>query len=383
MGGGDKEIMVSVRKMVATLLMPVLAVLAVLAVVSCAKPISVGVVVTQSGAQSSLGNDIRDGILLARDELAAGRGAKAPRFELVVRDDEGDPAKAFAIDEELLEAGARLVIGHATSGLTQAVLPLFDERRIPLVSPTASSRAFSGLDDYFFRLVSSNAQESRSLAAYARERMGRSRAVLVVDVSNQAYGGAWTADFVEAFRASGGSVSRLEFDSSAKPDLGVLLTRSSSALGAADCVVFVCAPTDLAFIAQALRRDGWSGAFLSSGWAKSPDTVRLGGSAVEGLVCSEMFDQANEEPAYAAFREKFIGRYGREPTGAAVQGYEALLFVHLALAADARDPLEGLKAVRAMDGLQGRLEFDEYGDAVRPSFFVRVEEGAFLPVPRS
>ncbi|GAB1482472.1 ABC transporter substrate-binding protein [Treponema sp.] len=348
---------------------------------SCSGNLLIGVSLTQSGEQSILGVDIRDGILLAAANLESKRKFFEPKLELVLKDDENSLALALSTDKKLLDLGVRAVLGHATSALSLEVLPLFNERNIALVSPTASSRALAGLDDCFFRLVSSNDHESAVLAEYAISEWQTKNVVSILDASNHVYGISYADDFESVFREKGlRAPQRLMFASSKDFDYQGFLSKSQEILAEADCILFICAPLDLASFAQSYRLQGGRARFLSSGWAKSSDTLRHGGIAVEGLVFSEMFDQESTAKAFLDFKKQFSARYGREPSGAAVQGYESLMYVQKALSSKSlfQSDISSFKNVRELEGLQGSIRFTPTGDALRPSSIVAIENGNFI-----
>ena len=86
----------------------------------CARnePFIVGFSGCLTGKFSDLGTSARDGVILAVERFNETGGLQGKRIELIIRDDRNDPVTALAADKELVENGARVIIGHMTSGIT-------------------------------------------------------------------------------------------------------------------------------------------------------------------------------------------------------------------------------------------------------------------------
>jgi len=120
------------------------------------KPVPIGFLCGLTGRLADLGIGGRNGTLLAVDDLNAAGGIDGRLIELLSRDDEQMLEVARARLTELFDNGVELVVGPMTSSVAAAVLPLASARGIPLVSPLAGAREFSGRNDVFFRVVSSS-----------------------------------------------------------------------------------------------------------------------------------------------------------------------------------------------------------------------------------
>lgn len=98
------------------------------------------------------------------------------------------------------------VIGWSSSPQTLNAIRVLASAHIPLVSPSASSDALTGISPYFFRIVPPSAQEGSLAAGYATQQLRARRAALFVDstdVSSQSL----AQDFTKAFTARGGSLA--------------------------------------------------------------------------------------------------------------------------------------------------------------------------------
>jgi branched-chain amino acid transport system substrate-binding protein len=109
------------------------------ALAGCAKKdsntVSIGAVFPLSGQVAFYGNESRDGILLAIDEINASGGLLGKQLALISEDDEGQADKSVnAFTKLTTRDGVSIVLGSSTSGPTQAMTALAQQNRVLLVS---------------------------------------------------------------------------------------------------------------------------------------------------------------------------------------------------------------------------------------------------------
>lgn len=341
-------------------------------------PIRLGFVATMSGRASGLGVEVRDGFLMAVADANAGGGIQGHPVEAVLRDDRGDAATAQAVDREILDAGVAAVVGHMTSSMTLAGLPLMNRRGVVLMSPTASADHLSGLDDHFFRVVPSSRVEAEYLARYVAG-LGARRFVGIVDTSNPDYTTPWMDIFRSGIENTGGRVDVVAFDSRKEAAHVALVV---SVLDLHPEGVVIAAPSlDTAMICQQLAKFATSRLLVvSSGWAATPDLILHGGRTVEGIVLYHGVRMSADMPGFTPWREAFMTRYRREPTVYSLFGYEAASVLIQALR---RNPDAGrlkrtLLDIRRFEGVAGPIEFDAAGDVARERHPMTIRDHRFV-----
>lgn len=361
-----------------------LTVFAVSALVSCApKPLVIGVPLGLTGLNSNVGVHGRNGIELAAEEINAGGGVRGRPLELIVENDLDTPEGGLAAAKALEEKGALAFVGHMASASATLSIGYLSAKRLVLISPTVSSTDFSGLDDYFFRIIGPNDAQGAKLAEEALRR-GYRTASLVYNSINRAYTLAVEEGFKKAFEAGGGKAfSPHAIDASSSYDFkalaaSILEEESDTALCAASAY-------DLSSLSQALAARGVSLPLLGSMWARTPDLMVFGGKTVEGIVLAAGGDSEGTDPGLRRFVERYRERYGEDPVFSALYGYEAMRVLALAMAEARRLDGPGIKAALlarpAFPGIQGDIGFDRYGDTVRPYFLFEVKAGRFVRIP--
>jgi len=347
------------------------------------KVVEIGFIGPLSGRYSDMGTEARDGILLAIDEWNGEADREGPKISLSIVDDKNEIEEAKRGVLGFFDQEMDIVIGPMTSTLSLAVVDFLKDYDALIISPTASTVELSGLDDGFYRLVEAYIQEGQHLSRYARDTLGLSRLAVVYDSENASYSEGWLQSLSEDFEARGGQlVSTVILD----------LSKSDSHYEGAkellesdpDVVVLALPGLDAALISQQIALLGGDVQLMLSTWAKDEDLITNGGSAVEGAFFTEMFRTDSSNPEYIEFRNQFMNRYGYEPGFAAALGYESVLFVEEILREQSgrESYRETSKRVQSFPGLQGVVQFDEYGDIFREHHYGVVKNGEFVYIEK-
>ncbi|MBL8968086.1 MAG: ABC transporter substrate-binding protein [Spirochaetaceae bacterium] len=343
------------------------------------KPYRIGLAAQMSGQMADMGVAVRNGALLAAEELNAARKGRR-QVELLSRDDHGDPAAAAAIAEEFSRRGVDLVLGHLTSTPTAAALPVYRKAGILVLSPFASSSSLlDGKGGVFLATTDTDAEATSAARLVARSFPG-GRGLIVYDFSNRLYSEAWTRRFVSVAAELGCVVAaRLPFQETGLT--GALAAADSAASYRPDFVMLVANVLDSALFCQRLRLAGGRSAVFFTNWAMTPDFLSNGGEAVEGAVVLNDIDENAVDQASERFRRAYFLRFGRAPVTGAFLGYDALRIAVEALDAsgggEASSVEEAILRGGPFQGLQGPISFDGSGAVVRALSVFRIRDGAF------
>ena len=363
------------KRTIRSIVSPVLA-CAVLAIAAgCAKPVPIGIVAGLTGPRADLGTAGRDGALLRfKEERGASR-----RFDLIVEDDRDDPADFRAAIGRLMEAGAAVAIGPFTAGMAEeasAIGPGF-----LFVSPTVDAERFEGQDDNLVRLMGSEDDAAAKLATAARRGWAIRSACVLWDRRDRVYAEDYMAAFTRSWRAEGGE-EPIDFGFDGNEPGSMLEAIGKALADRADGVLVIAGGANAAAIVRRLKRDGFAGRIMLAGQAVTSGVAVHATTSLDGVVFALQYDPTSHEPALAALRRRYRDRYGLEPTYAAVLGYEAADLLLSALAAspgrDAASVKTALLGLGPVDGVQGTLGLDGYGDTRRKAFLFEFWHGAVV-----
>jgi branched-chain amino acid transport system substrate-binding protein len=342
------------------------------------EPIKVGFVSGLSGRNYDLGISSRNGVQLAIGELNAAGGIGGRPIELVVRDDEQRPEAARAAVEELVRQGVVAIIGHNTSSMAEATLPIIEREKVLMISPTVSSSNFRGLDDWLIMLYPSTAESAAKMADWLSRNGAPKRVSALYDLGNRAYTQSWFDHFREDLAKFGGTVDPFPFTSGQVDQWGALAAKALAARP--EAVLLIANALDSATLAQQLRKRSPSVRLLGTDWGFTHDVLSHGGGAVEGAIFMQKVDVNSTAPAYRRFKGAYEARYNRPVDFAAIMAYESAQVLAASLRKDAtragvRAALLGLGTFH---GLQGDFTIDRFGDAQRRHLVMTVRDGQMV-----
>src|SRR5262245_49269560 len=128
------------------------------------RPVRVGLAATLSGGAAAAGEAMQRGMQLAIDEANGAGGVKGRPLELVVRDDEGNPAKGAANVRELVEReGAVAVFADQQTAVALAQVDVAQQLGVPLMVAWASGARIGQSErqpSFAFRVAANDATRS-------------------------------------------------------------------------------------------------------------------------------------------------------------------------------------------------------------------------------
>ncbi|MFT3847268.1 MAG: ABC transporter substrate-binding protein [Propionivibrio sp.] len=358
-----------------------LAMVCVVAACAPREPIRLGFIGGVSGRVADLGIGGRNGAALAIEMRNKAGGVDGRMVELVVEDDRQDAEAAKQAVTRLIERRVNVIIGPMTSVMAMATVPLVNEARMTMLSPTVTTPALSGIDDYFLRVIASTTDYARKGAEYHFKQQGQRRVAAAYDLKNGAYTESWLADYRSTFVALGGEIVATEpYESGDETDFARLAERLLAQRP--DAVLIIANSVDTAILAQQLHKRDAAVHITAAEWAATERLTELGGKAVEGMAIAQFLDRESKQPAYVAFRDAYIERFALEPGFAGITGFDAANVALDALAS--RKSGQTLKQAilerGVFSGAQSEIRFDAFGDASRDTYMTIIRNGTFVRV---
>jgi branched-chain amino acid transport system substrate-binding protein len=346
------------------------------------EPIRIGFVAQLTGFQAELGVQERNGVQLAIEQINAAGGLAGCPLELVVRDDLGTSEGAQNADRELIEADVVAIIGHATSSQTIAGLAITNPAKMVMLSPTTTTPALSGKDDFFFRITCDLEDRAGALAQRIYHDRHLTKTSVIYDSNNIAYSKAYLHSFAGRYNAMGGAlVGENHFSSQEHPDFAVLIGQLQA--GQPDCLVIIAADIDTALIAQRARLLGWQIPLFTTSWAQTKTLIDNGGQAVEGMEIEIAYSLNDQSPAYLNFQKEFHTRFGQYPSFGGALGFETAKVLAAALQKTGGKSVglrQALIATSNFQGLTDTFSMDQFGDINRPFHLGTIRGGKYVDV---
>jgi len=249
------------------------------AVIPAGDTIKIGMGAPMTGDNAAFGTDISQGATVALQDAGELNGFT---FELVAEDDGGTPEGGAAVANRLASDPTVVAIaGHIFSGATAAAVPIYEERGIPMMSPSATNPDLTAQGSSVFnRVVFTDAAQGKFAAEYLYNTLGVRDIAIMHD--GQAYGQGLAEVVRDEFTALGGNVTAFQAITPGEADYSAALA-------------------DIA--------------------AQSPEALYYGGYVAEGVVIVNQMDTAGLQDTIffgddGTFGEDFLVRTAENGEGA-------------------------------------------------------------------
>jgi branched-chain amino acid transport system substrate-binding protein len=140
------------RRTVVVLLGAAAGTLALAGPVAAQGTIKIGTVLSVTGPASFLGDPEEKTLKLYVDKINAAGGVLGKKIELIVYDDGGDANKARTFATRLVEDDKVVaMVGGSTTGTTMAMVPVFEEAKVPFISLAGAIEVVDPVRKYIFK----------------------------------------------------------------------------------------------------------------------------------------------------------------------------------------------------------------------------------------
>lgn len=339
-----------------------------------AEPVKIGLSINLSGRGGMAGEHIRDGAMLAVRQVNESNGINGRQLQLLVRDDENSDEGIRKADLGLIDAGVVAIIGHGFSENTLKAYPIVTSQNVLLFTGYTATNQLSGRDDLFFRTSVDCVLYGKKTAALFQRDGIRSAAVLM-DMANSGF----ATDYVEQLRTHfAGTIVEVRFDSKQSIDWQAIT--DELLVSAPDAVLLLTEVSMTGVAARKLKARDYSGRLVSTIWAQAPGLLDYGGKAVESMSIVTFIRDDNDSPEFQAFAARLEKEFKRPASARSARGYELVTILADALRRCNPLTVQELKKqlpVGKYHAFMGEVEFDPYGDVIRPVYEVVVENGVF------
>lgn len=348
------------------------------------KVIKIGVFEPSSGDSASGGKKEILGMQYANSQTPEVTvNGETYKVELVLADNGSSTDKAPSAASSLVSAGVSVVLGSYGSGVSMAGGPKFEEAGIPAIGVTCTNPNVTAGNSYYFRICFLDNFQADVLANFAMDKFDAKVAYCLGESGNE-YDQGLIAFFKQVFEAAGGTVITDSFPTG-NSDFNSYLNKAKSE--GAD-VIFT--PVSIAYAVQIIKQAaslGIEAPFLGSDTLD--DNMVL--EAITGtnlqLYVSTFYQEGGSPEFDAGIKEYINGNSealaanGGNDTISAVtaMGYDAyyvaLEAIKKAGSGDKAALMEILPSV-TYTGVSGAIAFDEIGDAVRDTAYIKTADTA-------
>ena len=307
-------------------------------------------------------------------------GGETYTVQLVYADNGSDSAKAPTAAADLVAQDVALVLGSYGSGVSMAGGPVFDEAGLAAIGVTCTNPNVTAGNDYYFRICFLDNFQAQVLVNFAEEKFSAKKAYLLGELGNE-YDQGLISYFEQTFS---GEVVKDSFPTNTS-DFTTYLNKAV----AEGCDVIFC-PVSIAYSTQIVKLAADMGLeipILGSDTLDSNMVLEAAAGSNVKLYVSTFYQEGGSPEfdegikAYINGDSTALTNNGGNDTIAAVtaMGYDAYYVALEALkAAGSTDPAAVKAALPGVTytGVSGSIAFDEQGDAVRDTAYIKTADTA-------
>lgn len=355
-------------------------------------PITIGAIVSATGAAAPLGGPQRDTLAMMEKAVNDAGGVLGRHIKVVILDDQSSAKEATtAVNRLLQQEKAVAVLAASTSPSTLAVKPLTNKAGIPQVAMAAANAITDEPPiDWLWRVApKDNLAVARALK-YIAEELKVKRVALLYD--ENAFGSSGAAEIERTQGDWGLQLVAKESYKTDETDLTAHLTK----LKGADPEVLVVWGTNPgpAVAAKNMRQLGMTIPYVGSHGIANAKFIELAGEAGEGvvlptnkMVVPESITDDKMKKVVETFAVDYLAATGQPVNPFAAYAHDALAVVLEAIkAAGTTDPKQiqaKLNALTAFTGVGGVFTYtptDHDGLSVDDLVMVKIQGGKWVPV---
>ncbi len=346
--------------------------------VQAAEPIKIGVYLPLTG-QNAFGGQLElEGIQLAHKITPT---VLDRPVELVVVDNKSDKVEAANAVKRLTERDKVLaIIGTYGSSLAMAGGEVAERAKVPVIGTSCTNPLVTQGKKYYFRACFIDPYQGAAAATYAFRNLGFKKAAVLTDVAND-YAVGLSAFFKRSFQKLGGEmVADLKY-SSGDQDFTAQLTELISKKP--DIVFMPAYFAEGAIIMKQARELGATFVLMGADAMDNPDTVKIGGAAVEGFLHTT-FPYDINMPNMSAEAKTFTDAWkkafpDKDPNVNSALGYNCYNIIIDAIKragkADTEALTAALAATKNLPTALGVLTINETHDAEMPVGVIKYVDG--------
>lgn len=335
---------------------------------------------------------IMQGVQLYIDEINSQGGINGKKIELVVKDDKNERKLAIAKATEVAESDEiLLVLGHNFSSTSIEAGRVYQKHGVAAITGSATAVPVTKDNDWFFRVIPNTAFQGSFTANFINKSLNQNSASIIYDKG--IFGTSMAENFEKASQNLGVKIiKKWGFDKS-KENLNAQFIKIITELRAVESpgIIFLSMlKKDSVKILTLLRSAGTKHLVILGdeltedsfkSLAENPQEQAIPGYFSNNVFGVTPFLISIGNKKAQGFRQKFIKKYNREPLWYSASFYDATM---VAVEAIKRAEVFGngrirtdRKAVRkaiaemlnyeqSLEGVTGRIYFDQNGDANSP-----------------
>lgn len=280
-----------------------------------------------------------------------------------------DPQNSAPRFQAAMDDGVELFVTTQPSSTLTASADLFNRSNALIINASATSPTMTGKDDFMIRIIADARLEQEAIADYVNTLDGR-RLLVLQDTANAAY----TAPGFEFFIKRLGQKAQWDVTLEQFPFQNFRPDSFTQLMAAPFDALYLLAgdfQANMGNLAQLFYHYHPQAPIILTPWARSNAILESAGPAIHNIVLISSHPAKAQDPAIAAYLNRFKQRYGYQPMAMALTVRQALELLEQALAAGHTEP-QAIKQYLISQGTLktslGEIELDQFGDRTQPLY---------------
>ncbi len=325
--------------------------------------VKLGLVAAMSGQSAKSGEAIVRGLSIALDEINAKGGVLGKKLELIVRDDESNPAKGVVAARELVQREKVVAMfGGLDTPVSMAIVPFANQAKVPFMGVWAAGTPITrngAPENYVFRVSAVDELVDIALVDYAVKKYQTKKPGMIL--VNNAWGESNEVGLKAALKVKGIEYAGIEKFEGNDVDVVPQLSRLKAA--GADVLFMVGNVGPSAQVVKSLDRMSWNVPIVSHWGPSGGRFAELAGASAAKVHFIQTYSFSGKlspkgESVLAALKKKYPEIKTLADVTPAVgiaNAYDAMHLTALAITkagnTDGAKIREGFYAIDSYDGL--------------------------------
>jgi len=275
-------------------------------------PIKIGAILPITGIGSYYGEEVKNGLSMAIEEINAWGGINGRELELIIEDSKSNPeegAKAFQKIES--ESHPDLFISVLSSVSTQ-VVPLAEENQVPLVGLVVMATQFTAGHEWVFRFYAMPRDEMPAVTSILEKLKIARLGILYI---NDEYGRSTFELLREKFENEGRTTVSESFETADKD-----FSEKISAVGDTEAIYAVGYTAHMTGVFKQIRETNYQGVLIAGLSVAAPDIRKM--PQFDGVYVAAPAVYNPNYPFAGKLKEQYETRYKKDLSHHAASGYD-------------------------------------------------------------
>ena len=342
--------------------------------------LTVGAFFSLSGVDSAFGNDSREGIEMATDEINATGGIKGKKVRVLMEDDKSNNQETSNKVRQLIDRDKVIaILGEVASARSLAGGLVANNKHIPMISPSSTNVEVTQGREYVFRVCFTDDYQGKSAANFVVDKLGKKK-IAILYVAQDTYSSGLSSSFRDAATKLGATIVAEKGYQKGETNFTTYLNEIKAANP--ETIYTPVYYNDMVPIARQAKAVGIPGAIFlgGDGW-DSEDLLKGAAAELEGAYLTNHYAPDVPWPNTQVFVKNYQQRFHRDPTSVAAQAYDAarLLFDAMGRASGFAPDLikDAIAATKGFQGATGTISIDSNRNAQKPVVVEQIKNGKF------